>query len=152
MKRSRYIDPDFSSWLMNKTRVHKVLHLKNIPRNSTEAQTLIEKYKLFYFSKCHSRIIVYWLSDEMAHLNRLHTSNGRVKSRNQQTQPRILRTIANLLQTHHVHGSNRLLIKICLWVWHRMQRMNPKALALMRLSSSLQRESRSLEYDRFRIN
>ena len=32
------------------------MDLKNIPRNSTEAQTLIDKYKFFYFSKYPLRI------------------------------------------------------------------------------------------------
>jgi hypothetical protein len=33
------------------TGVQKVLGLKNIPDDSPEAGTLVEKYKLFYFSK-----------------------------------------------------------------------------------------------------
>jgi hypothetical protein len=31
--------------------VQKLLDMKNVPHQSTEAQTLIDKYKFFYFSK-----------------------------------------------------------------------------------------------------
>ena len=31
--------------------VQKVLNLKSVPSTSTEAQSLIDKYKFFYFSK-----------------------------------------------------------------------------------------------------